>query len=126
MRGSIGCRARSRLGNRTGRQTFSSVTPPCIGSTTTRRYFPRLLGSWRPSGIFTAQMLHNHQEPGNRVLYGLARSDRWKDQVGDLVVDNPVSTPAAYYDMLNSGSHSLDVWESIYQQRLQVDEAVAQ
>ncbi len=88
--------------------------------------FPYLFDQVAPRGVFAVQMPRNHQEPSHRVLYDLARSERWVDQVGDLVVETPVSAPSDYHEMLDTEADGLDVWESIYQQTLRGPDAVSQ
>ena len=87
--------------------------------------FLRLFGFVASGGVFAVQVPRNHQEPSHQVLYDLARTNRWADRVGDLVIEDPVSTPSAYHEMLTSEARSLDVWETIYLQSLVGSDAVA-
>lgn len=90
------------------------------------RLFPRLFRLLAPGGILAVQMPRNHQEPSHQVLYDLARSDRWEERIGALVAESPVAQPEAYHELLSPDATSLDVWETIYQQALHGEDAVAQ
>jgi trans-aconitate 2-methyltransferase len=87
--------------------------------------FPRLVSHLAPGGVLAVQMPRNHGEPSHQRLYETARSDRWADQVGHLVRDFPVSRPDAYHHLLRPTVSSLDVWETVYQQQLSGNDAVA-
>jgi len=87
--------------------------------------FPRLFEFVASGGVFAVQMPRNHHEPSHQVLYDLARTHRWADRLGDLVIEDPVFTPSMYHEILGSEAQSLDVWETIYQQSLQEPDAVA-
>jgi trans-aconitate 2-methyltransferase len=87
--------------------------------------FPRLVRHLAPDGVLAIQMPRNHREPSHQRLYETARSDRWADRVAHLVRDFPVHGPADYHRMLRPTADSLDVWETVYQQELTGDHAVA-
>lgn len=86
---------------------------------------PRLLGSLAPGGVLAIQMPRNHQEASHQRLYETARSKRWSSRVGHLVRESPVQPPDEYHALLRPITESLDVWETIYQQALTGDDAVA-
>jgi trans-aconitate 2-methyltransferase len=87
--------------------------------------FPRLFNTLTSDGVVAVQMPHNHAEPSHRALYELAASPMWSDQVADLIIESPVAAPEHYHGMLSPITTTLDVWETVYQQPLDGDDAVA-
>ncbi len=90
------------------------------------RLFPSLVGFLSDEGILAVQMPRNHGEASHRVLFETARSRRWKTRLAHLVRANPVATPEEYHEMLSPLAGAVDVWETIYQQALAGEDAVAQ
>ena len=86
---------------------------------------PHLFRQLAPGGLLAIQMPRNHSEPSHQRLYETAMSTRWADRVGDLVRESPVAPPHVYHSMLRPIATSVDVWETIYQQELTGDDAVA-
>lgn len=86
---------------------------------------PRIVSHLAPGGVLAVQMPRNHGEPSHQRLYETARSDPWAARVGHLVRGSPVGTPAEYHGLLRPMVSELEVWETIYQQELEGDDAVA-
>lgn len=79
---------------------------------------PRLAGTLASGGTLAIQMPNNFGTPSHATIAALARSDRWRDRVGDLVRDAPVAAPEQYLRWLAPRCTSVDVWETVYLQRL--------
>jgi len=82
------------------------------------RVFARLVGMLAPAGVLAVQMPRNFGEPSHRAVAELAASERWRSRVGALVRAAPVDPPEAYLRRLAPLCASVDVWETIYLQRL--------
>lgn len=80
--------------------------------------FPRLAGTVAPGGTLAVQMPRNFDTPSHSTIAALARSERWRGRVGDLVRGSPVAAPEQYLRWLAPRFASVDVWETIYLQRL--------
>jgi trans-aconitate 2-methyltransferase len=89
------------------------------------RVFPRLMAHLAPDGVLAIQMPRNHAEPSHRRLAETARSPRWAERFEHLLREYPVHDPAEYHAILRPLATSLDVWETIYQQELTGENAVA-
>jgi trans-aconitate 2-methyltransferase len=79
---------------------------------------PRLAGALASGGTLAIQMPRNFDSPSHATIAALARSDRWRSRVGDLVRDEPVAAPERYLRWLAPLCPRVDVWETIYLQRL--------
>lgn len=82
------------------------------------RVFARVAGMLAPAGVLAVQMPRNFGEPSHRAVADLAASERWRSRVGALVRNAPVDAPEAYLRRLAPLCASVDVWETIYLQRL--------
>ena len=79
---------------------------------------PRLAGTLAQGGALAIQMPSNFGTPSHATIGALARSERWRGRVGDLVRDEPVAPPEQYLRWLAPRCASVDVWETVYLQRL--------
>ncbi|HVJ76080.1 MAG TPA: methyltransferase domain-containing protein [Casimicrobiaceae bacterium] len=79
---------------------------------------PRLAGTLAQGGALAIQMPSNFGTPSHATIAALARSERWRGRVGDLVRDEPVAPPEQYLRWLAPRCASVDVWETVYLQRL--------
>lgn len=86
---------------------------------------PRLAGYLAPGGVLAVQMPRNHGEPSHRRLFETARSPRWANRVAHLIRPAPVLDPDEYREVLRPLASALDVWEAVYREELEGDEAVA-
>jgi len=82
------------------------------------RVFARLAGMLAPAGVLAVQMPRNFGEPSHRAVADLATSGRWRGLLGALVRKAPVDGPETYLRRLAPLCASVDVWETIYLQRL--------
>lgn len=87
--------------------------------------FPSLAGSLAPGGALAVQMPRNSDEPTHTVLEEVASRPRWQGRVAHLTGRRPVAEPAAYYDLLAPSCTTVDVWETVYLQRLEGVDPVA-
>jgi trans-aconitate 2-methyltransferase len=89
------------------------------------RLFPRLVGAVASGGALAVQMPRNFGEPSHAILRNVASDPRWADRVrGGLLGDIPVHAPELYYDWLAPCSAAVEIWETIYLQVLDGDNAV--
>ena len=121
-----GCWATSATGRLTSRSTSSSPTPRCIGSTTTTACSPNSIGRLSEGGVLAVQMPRNFSEPSHQVLYEVARRPRWEPRVGHRAGWCPVDEPSLYFDRLSPVCSRVDLWETVYLQVLQGEDAVAE
>lgn len=71
-----------------------------------------------PEGAWLAmQVPGNFGAPSHTLVRELARDPRWRDQL-DLRGEGTVSEPAEYAELLAATGARVDVWETIYRQRL--------
>lgn len=87
--------------------------------------FPRLLGLVAPGGVLAVQMPRNFGEPSHTSITETAREERWRARLAPLIRPEPCKPPVFYWDLLAPRVTSLDVWETVYQQRLTGDNPVA-
>lgn len=86
--------------------------------------FPRLMSHLTPGGVFAIQMPRNFDAPSHVLLRATARSGPWAETLSPLLREDPVGDGAAYTDILEPHASRLDVWETIYVQRLTGPDAV--
>ncbi len=79
------------------------------------RLLPELLAS---CGVLAIQMPHNEEAPSHRLLCELASESPWAGRLGPSVLDRPVLDAQAYLRLLEPLAARVDVWETIYYQRL--------
>lgn len=80
--------------------------------------FPRLARCVAPGGALAVQMPRNFDAPSHVAVADVASSERWRGRLGALVRPSPVAAPEAYLRWLAPHCASVDVWETIYLQRL--------
>ncbi len=80
--------------------------------------FPRLARCVAPGGVLAVQMPRNFDAPSHVAVADVASSERWRGRLGPLVRPSPVAAPEAYLRWLAPHCASVDVWETIYLQRL--------
>ena len=69
----------------------------------------------RPGGWMAWQVPGNFGSPSHRLMRELAESDRWRDQLGDVLRHHDsVPEPDVYADLLLSAGLTADVWETTY------------
>lgn len=80
--------------------------------------FPRIARAVAPRGVLAVQMPRNFAEPSHTSVVEVAQSARWRERLSGLVREAPVAAPSEYLHWLDPLCADLDVWETIYQQRL--------
>ncbi len=80
--------------------------------------FPRIARAVAPRGVLAVQMPRNFAEPSHTSVVEVAQSARWRERLSGLVREAPVAAPEDYLHWLDPLCADLDVWETIYQQRL--------
>ena len=88
--------------------------------------FPRLLGMAAPGGVLAVQMPAMHDAPFRALQHEVAAHGPWAALLADVGSAPPLLAPAAYWDLLRPLCAALDMWESIYMQALQGEDAVVQ
>ena len=86
--------------------------------------FPRLMGHLAPGGVLAVQMPGNSAQPSHRLIRDAAGP--LLEMLEPLMRPYPVADPADYYDALEPVSSALDIWETVYTQVLEGDNAVAE
>ncbi len=79
---------------------------------------PRLAQAVGPGGVLAVQMPRNFEAPSHAPLAMIARSARWRDRLAPLVRETPVAAAEQYLRWLDPLCSAIDVWETIYLQRL--------
>jgi trans-aconitate 2-methyltransferase len=109
-----------------------SVTPDLIFSNAALHWlpdhevlFPRLVGTLSPGGHFHVQMPRNFSEPDHRVIEQIVLDDRWAGRLSSRWSEARVGRPEFYLDLLAPITAQLDVWETVYYQRLEGPNPVA-
>jgi trans-aconitate 2-methyltransferase len=77
-----------------------------------------------PGGRLAFQVPGNFGAPSHVLLRELARSDRWRAELGRLQRDAPVLDPTGYLDLLTRHGCAVDAWETTYAQVLHGDDPV--
>jgi len=87
--------------------------------------FPRLIEMVAPGGWLAVQMPRNFTEPSHTSMAEAARSGPWRRKLEPLLKPAPVAEPAFYHRLLAPFSAGLDLWETVYWQRLTGENPVA-
>ncbi|PIM66715.1 trans-aconitate methyltransferase [Streptomyces sp. JV178] len=87
--------------------------------------FPVWVDALVPGGTFAFQVPGSFDLPSHRLMRELARSERWRDRLGDtLRHDDAVHMPATYLAALADLGCEVDAWETTYVHLLQGEDAV--
>ncbi len=113
-----------RPGNRIGRGTWCSATPPSNGSTTTSAVLPRVVSWVAPGGVLAVQMPRNYHSPSHMAVGEVAASPRWSGLLEGVARKDPVAEPAVYLDLVGPLVDSIDLWETEYFHVLEGDDPV--
>ncbi|MFC6086135.1 trans-aconitate 2-methyltransferase [Sphaerisporangium aureirubrum] len=89
-----------------------------------RELLARWTGHLREGGRLAFQVPGNFHAPSHERVRRLCRSARWKDELGDLVRDDPVDGPEGYLRLLTGLGCAVDAWETTYVHVLQGEDAV--
>ena len=88
--------------------------------------FPRLFEFLRPGGVLAVQMPRNHAAPSHVGMVEAAENTGLRDVLAPVLRRNPVAEPTVYYDLLSPRAAALEMWETIYIQALEGDNAVVE
>jgi trans-aconitate 2-methyltransferase len=88
--------------------------------------FAQLAGNIAGGGVLAVQMPRNFAAPSHTLMHELALSPPWHDVLARLLRPMPVLEPTAYYNLLASRAHSVDIWETEYLQVLEGENPVAE
>ena len=80
--------------------------------------FPRLARTVAGGGVLAVQMPRNFDAPSHVAVAEVATSERWRGRLATVVRAPPVAAAEAYFRWLEPHCASVDVWETIYLQRL--------
>ena len=86
--------------------------------------FPRLLQHLNPDGVLAVQMPGNFASPSHTLMREAAGP--WMDKIGPVMRADPVADLSVYYDALSPVAGHLDIWETVYVQALEGDNAAAE
>ena len=86
---------------------------------------PFLVSKLAPGGHFYIQMPRNFPEPDHRTIEQVVHDGRWADQLTPLWTEARVGAPESYVELLGPYCAELDVWETVYYQRLRGPNPVA-
>ena len=86
--------------------------------------FPHLSRSVAPGGVLAIQMPRNFGAPSHTEIIDMAMSGRWSDRLGHLVRPWPVAEARTYFDILAPHVRDLEIWETIYTQVFEGEDAV--
>jgi trans-aconitate 2-methyltransferase len=68
-----------------------------------------------PAGGWLAfQIPGNDEQPADRAIRELARSDRWRPLLADVQLNRQAEDPAQYLDLLARAGFEADAWETTY------------
>lgn len=87
--------------------------------------FPRLVGLLAPGGHLYVQMPRNFAEPDHQTIRAVVHEGRWADRLLPLWTEARTAIPDDYVKMLGAVCAELDVWETVYYQRLEGPNPVA-
>jgi len=86
--------------------------------------FPRLLETLAPGGVLAVQMPGNYAAPSHTLIREAAGP--WRDKIEPVMRPDPVGELSLYYDSLAPVASHLDIWETVYMQALEGDNAAAE
>lgn len=75
---------------------------------------PRLFSFVRAGGTLAVQVPRNFEERCHVLLRQAVSDPRWRDALSDVRDWWNVLEPEAYFDLLNPGAKSVDLWETRY------------
>ena len=104
------------------------ITPDLIYSNAAFQWIPdhnilltKLINTVKENGVFAIQLPRNWHEPSHASICEIARKPKWQDRLEPYIMENPVSEPSCYYDLLAPLCKTIDMWETTYMQVLTGD-----
>jgi len=86
--------------------------------------FPKLMAHLAPGGVLAVQMPRNWSEPSHACMHDAAGP--WLAKLEPVLPGVPVAKPEDYYAILAGVAQAVDIWETVYLQILEGDNAVAE
>jgi trans-aconitate 2-methyltransferase len=80
--------------------------------------FARVIRMVAKGGALAVQMPDNFRAPSHATIAELVWSERWRDRLGDVLRDTPVSEIEDYFRWLAPHTAALDLWTTEYLQVL--------
>jgi trans-aconitate 2-methyltransferase len=71
-------------------------------------------GMLSPGGWLAFQLPGNFDQPTHSILLDLARSVRWRPELGGLRLNRQAQDPREYLDLLAGSGCTVDAWETTY------------
>jgi trans-aconitate 2-methyltransferase len=84
----------------------------------------RLAGFVAPGGAFAFQAPNQFREPSHTVIHEVRNTSEWKPLIGSEASDGSLAEPQWYLETLRELGFQSRVWETIYYQILQGEDAV--
>lgn len=88
------------------------------------KLFARLMAALKPGGTLAVQMPRNWSEPSHTCMR--AAAGPWLEKLAPVLPGVPVAPPEDYYGILAPLAAEVDIWETVYLQILNGDNAVAE
>jgi trans-aconitate 2-methyltransferase len=85
---------------------------------------PRLMQGLAEGGILAVQMPRNFEEPSHRLIRSVPEGKPWAGCFDGVPVATHVRPPEKYYAILEPHAARIDLWETIYVQVLEGEDAV--
>jgi trans-aconitate 2-methyltransferase len=80
--------------------------------------FARVAAMVAPEGALAVQMPDNFRAPSHTLIADLARSERWRKRLADIVREPPVAAADSYFGWLAPLMSAVDIWLTEYLQVL--------
>lgn len=84
----------------------------------------RLLAGLPEGGVLAFQVPDNFDQESHQIMRAVASSGDWTEQLHDIADRRAVAEPSAYLTWLSAHASHVDLWQTIYQQRLSGDDPV--
>ena len=87
------------------------------------RLMPRLMSFLADKGTLAFQVPRNFEEPSHRIIHAVAQQGPWSSKLSRLTDVTGVLPPQDYYAILEPHAGHIDIWETIYTQVLDGEDA---
>lgn len=101
---------------------FSNATLQWIGDHA--RVLPKLMQALAAGGTLAVQMPRNFDQPSHTLIRSIATGKAWADCFDSVQDASHVCSPEQYFQILEPHAHRIDLWETIYVQVLDGEDAV--
>lgn len=90
------------------------------------RLLPELVAKLAPGGQIAIQMPRNYGEASHQAMIETVEAGPWAARLRPLIRARPVRLPAAYYELMQPHCRRVDIWETVYLQQLEGQNAVTE